>query len=126
VISALVGISIGDGRLDVHDSPSLEFLLRAWHWPSFVELQLLLACGLIVALGGYLISQAYRLGEAPAVAPFEYASLPFALAVGYYLWGDWPDWIAFAGAGLIVGSGLLVIYLENRAQKKNLHPVRID
>jgi drug/metabolite transporter (DMT)-like permease len=126
VISGLVGVSIGDGRLDSFDNPSLEFLLRAWHWPDFAQFQLLLACGLIVALGGYLISQAYRLGEAPAVAPFEYASMPFALAVGYYLWGDWPDWLAFVGAGLIIGSGLLVLYLESRQQKKNLQPARID
>ncbi len=126
VISALVGMAIGDGRLDNFDNPSLDFLLRAWVWPDFVQFQLLLACGLIVALGGYLISQAYRLGEAPAVAPFEYASMPFALAVGFYLWGDWPDWPAFVGAGLIIGSGLLVMYLENRQQKKSLQAARID
>ena len=126
VISALVGMAIGDGRLDKFDNPSLDFLLRAWVWPDFVQFQLLLACGLIVALGGYLISQAYRLGEAPAVAPFEYASMPFALAVGFYLWGDWPDWPAFVGAGLIIGSGLLVMYLENRQQKKSLQAARID
>lgn len=126
VISTVVGIAIGDGSFDVHDSSSLEFLLRAWYWPSLVQFQLLLLCGLIVACGGYLMSQAYRLGEAPVVAPFEYASLPFALAIGYYLWGDWPDWPAFAGTGLIIGSGLLVIYLENRGQKKALLHARID
>ena len=72
------------------------------------------------------MSQAYRLGEAPAVAPFEYASLPFALIVGYYLWGDWPDWPAFVGTGLIVSSGLLVAYLENREHRKALQAARID
>lgn len=126
VISSVVGIAIGDGGFNVYDSSSLEFLLRAWYWPSLHQFQLLLLCGLIVACGGYLISQAYRLGEAPAVAPFEYASLPFALIIGYYLWGDWPDWPAFVGTGLIIGSGLLVVYLENRGQKKALMHARID
>ena len=88
--------------------------------------QLLLLCGLIVACGGYLISQAYRLGEAPAVAPFEYASLPFALLVGYLFWGDWPDWRAFVGAGLIIGSGLLVAYIENRRPAKTPAAARMD
>ena len=118
VISSVVGWVIGDGRFDVSDNQSLHFLTRAWFWPSMVQWQLLLLCGLIVALGGYLLSQAYRLGEAPAVAPFEYASLPFALVVGYYLWGDWPDWPAFVGTGLIIGSGLLVVYLENRERAR--------
>ena len=116
-ISLPIGLVIGDGRFDIYANDSLSFLLRAWHWPDGAEWQLLIACGLIVTIGGYLISQAYRLGEAAAVAPFEYASLPFALIIGYALWGDWPDLPAFIGAGLIIGSGLLVALLENRAGK---------
>ena len=126
VISTLTGLAIGDGKLDQFDNPSLEFLTRAWLWPDTAQWQLLLACGLIVALGGYLLSQAYRLGEAPAVAPFEYASLPFALVVGFYLWGDWPDWPAFIGTGLIIGSGLLVMYLENREMRRLPRKIPID
>ena len=114
LVSTLVGLAIGDGKFDVYDSTALQFLTRAWLWPDATQWQLLILCGLIVSFGGYLLSQAYRLGEAPAVAPFEYASLPIALVVGYYLWGDWPDWAAFTGTGLIIGSGLLVVYLENR------------
>lgn len=122
VISAVAGLFIGDGRFDVYANPSLHFLLREWRWPDASELQLIAACGIIVAFGGYLISQAYRIGEAPAVAPFEYASLPFALLVGYYLWGDWPEPRAFLGTGLIVGSGLVVVYLDNRAWRRSLRP----
>ena len=126
VISSITGLAIGDGALDIYHSKSLSFLLRAWAWPNLYQLQLLMVCGGIVSIGGYLISQAYRLGEASAVAPFEYASLPFALMVGFYLWGDWPDWYAFVGTGLIISSGLLVFYLENRAPKKSLQHAQID
>ena len=118
LISICVGIGIGDGRYDQFDNASLSFLFRAWSWPNQTQLELLLLCGFMVSLGGYLISQAYRLGEAAAVAPFEYTSLPFALLVGYSMWGDWPDWISFAGSGLIIASGLLVVVLENRNQRK--------
>lgn len=126
VVSSLVGLALGDGRFDHYDSTALSFLLRAWVWPDTTQLQLLIVCGSIMSIGGFLISQAYRIGEASAVAPFEYASLPFALVVGYYLWGDWPDWSAFIGTGLIIGSGLLVLYLENRAQLKTQRHVQID
>ena len=126
VISSVVGLAIGDGRFDTYDSEATGFLLRAWSWPNLVQLQLLLFCGVMVSFGGYLISQAYRLGEAAAVAPFEYASLPFALMIGFYLWGDWPDWISFIGSGLIIFSGLLVFYLENRAHKKLPQHAQID
>lgn len=126
VISSFVGLSIGDGAFDIYGNASLHFLLRAWVWPNLVQFQLLIICGAIVSVGGYLISQAYRIGEAPAVAPFEYASLPFALVIGFYLWGDWPDWNAFIGTGLIISSGLLVMYLENRSHKKSMQHAQID
>ena len=126
VISSIVGLIIGGGDLDHYDNPAMSFLLRAWFWPDTNQLQLLLLCGVIVACGGYLISQAYRLGQASVVAPFEYTSLPFALIVGYYIWGDWPDWITFAGSGLIIFSGLLIVYLENRANRRLPVPVQID
>ena len=126
VISSITGLAIGDGAFDLYDNKSLGFLLRAWIWPNSYQLQLLMLCGGIVSIGGYLISQAYRLGEASAVAPFEYASLPFALVIGFYLWGDWPDSYAFVGTGLIISSGLLVFYLENRGHKNSLQHAQID
>ena len=125
-ISTLSGLLLGDGGFDRYADTSLEFLLRAWSWPSAEHWQALAASGIIVAFGGYLISQAYRIGEAPAVAPFGYAALPFALLVGYYLWGDWPEVRSFIGAGLIIGGGLAVVYVENRARRKALRPAQID
>jgi len=118
VISSIIGLSIGDGRLNMMNNPTSEFLLRAWTWPPVADLGLLALCGLIVAFGGYFLSQAYRLGQASAVAPFEYSSLPFALIIGYYLWDDWPDWISFVGSGLIIFSGVLIVYIENRSSRE--------
>lgn len=126
VISGASGLLLGDGDFDRFHDPSLEFLLRAWRWPDLQQWQALAVCGVIVAFGSYLISQAYRIGEAPAVAPFEYASLPFALLVGLYLWGDWPDTRAFVGAALIVGGGLAMLYFEDRSRRKTARPVQID
>lgn len=125
-ISAVSGLLLGGGDFDRYRDPSLEFLMRAWIWPDAAQWQALAVCGLIVAFGGYLISQAYRIGEAGAVAPFEYASLPFALLVGLYIWGDWPDGRAFAGAGLIIGGGLAMLYFENRARRRTTRPAQID
>ena len=116
LISSVVGLIIGDGHLNTFDNPTFEFLLRPWSWPDAAGLRLLILCGLMVSFGGYLLSQAYRLGQASIVAPFEYTAMPFALMAGYFFWGDWPDWISFAGSGLIICSGLLIVYLENRVK----------
>lgn len=126
LISVPIGLLIGDGALNQNDNQALDFLLRAWSWPDLAQAQLLLLCGIMVSFGGYLLSQAYRIGEASVVAPFEYSSLPYALLVGFYLWGDWPDGISFIGSGLIIFGGLFVIYLENRAQRKGPLHTRVD
>lgn len=114
LVSAVSGLLIGDGRFDQFDNDSLSFLLRAWVWPDAEQYSLLLLCGLAIAVGGYLLSQAYRIGQASAVAPFEYSSMPLALALGLYLWGDWPDRLSMLGSAIIIVSGLLMVTVENR------------
>ena len=117
LVSVVSGFLIGDGRFDTFDEPTLSFLLRAWHWPGGTDLLLLGLCGVIVAFGAYLLSQSYRLAQASVVAPFEYTSLPFALVVGYLVWGDFPGLNDIIGSLIIVGSGLIVVYAETRSKK---------
>jgi len=112
LISAAIGLAVGDGHYDDGQNTTLEFLFRAWTWPTLSDAGLMALCGCLVAAGGYLLSQAYRISEASVVAPFEYTSLPLALFWGLLIWGDLPDVIAFLGISLIVGSGLFVFYRE--------------
>lgn len=118
VVSGGVGIAIGDGRFAGGDNATVDFLLRAWTWPTPSDHLLLVLCGTLIGFGSYFLSQAYRLAEAAAVAPFEYTGMPFAVFWGYYLWGDWPDWVTFAGAALIIGGGLIVFYRESVKQER--------
>ena len=118
LVSAAIGLLIGDGRYGGGDNVTLEFLLRAWSWPSLFDALLMGLCGSLVAFGGYLMSQAYRISEATAVAPFEYTSLPLAVFWGFVLWGDLPDTVAVLGILLIVGSGLFAFYRETVRAKR--------
>lgn len=120
VISSIIGLSIGDGQFNTSDNPTLEFLLRPWSMPSLQDIGLVAVCGFIVGVGGYLISQAYRIGQASLMAPFEYSSMPLALLLGYLVWGDWPDGYSLAGSALVIFSGILIVTIEKRARKKAL------
>ena len=117
LVSAAIGLAIGDGRFAGGVNVTWEFLVRAWVMPAAFDLLLILVCGILVALGGYLLSQAYRKAEAAVVAPFEYSALPFALFWGYQLWGDWPEPASFLGAALIVCGGLIVWYKDVRLRR---------
>ncbi len=116
--SVAVGLGIGDGRFDTGANASLSFLTRAWIWPAAEFWPFLLLTGLGSALGGYLISQAYRLCEAAMVAPLEYIAMPMAILWGFVVFGDWPDPVSWIGMALILGSGLLMIWRETHARAR--------
>jgi len=112
LFSAAVGLSIGDGRFDTSSHASMAFLTRAWVWPATADWPFFLITGLGSAIGGLLISQAYRLCEAALVAPLEYIAMPMAILWGVLIFGDWPDSWAWAGIFLIIGSGIYMIWRE--------------
>ena len=111
--SLAVGLAVGDGRFEGIGGTSLDFLFRGWRWPDQGDYWLLAWCGVSSGIGGYLLSQAYRLGEAALVAPFEYSALPMAVAWGFVLWGDVPDGTAIVGMSLILTAGAYVLHREN-------------
>jgi len=113
IVCIASGLLIGGGQFAGGDNPTVEFLLRAWRWPDRDGLALMMASGVCVGFGGYLMSQAYRLSQANVVAPFEYAALPLGVLWGWLVWGDLPDTVAWAGIALIVMSGLFVFYREH-------------
>jgi drug/metabolite transporter (DMT)-like permease len=51
-----------------------------------------------------------RSGEMSVVAPFRYSGLLFALLLGYVVWGDVPNTMAWVGIALLVGAGLAVLH----------------
>jgi drug/metabolite transporter (DMT)-like permease len=62
----------------------------------------------------WLLLRAVRLAPIAVVSPFQYLELPLAILGGWLLWREWAGSHVFAGAALIVGSGLFVVMLEHR------------
>jgi len=112
VVCTTFGLMFGDGRYGNPLHPSIDFLFRAWVMPSPLDLSIMLGLGLSSGVGGYLISQAYRICEAALIAPFEYLALVLAIIWGISLWGEWPDNIAWIGITMIFASGLFVFWRE--------------
>ena len=121
-VSGAMGLVFGDGRFAVQSDPSLEFLLRAWIWPDPADIGLFLLLGICTGIGGYLISQAYRVAQAAVIAPLEYIALPMSVLFGVLAFGEWPDAVAFIGMGFILGSGLFTLWRE--AQPETAAPAQ--
>jgi drug/metabolite transporter (DMT)-like permease len=88
----------------------------AWPWwgglPAGPELLLLLGVGLAGFVAQYLLCEGIRRAHASVVAPLEYTGLLWSFALGFAIWGDVPAPGVFAGAALIVVSGLMIIATE--------------
>lgn len=63
-------------------------------------------------LGQLAITQAFRFGEASAIAPFEYTALAWGLLIDWTLWNTLPDAWMLVGAGIIVASGVYLVRHE--------------
>ncbi len=120
VVCLLMGLAVGDGRFGDQENASLAFLLRAWVWPAPGDWTLFMAIGFATGVGGFFISQAYRVAEAAVVAPFEYLALPLSVIAGYLIFDEVPDALSWLGITLILGAGLFIIWREAQVEGETL------
>ncbi|KLK92623.1 multidrug DMT transporter permease [Microvirga vignae] len=83
-----------------------------WVTPSWSELGLALVMGTFSTAGHGLVVLAYRHASASLMAPFSYAQLIWAGALGFAVFGALPDAWTITGAGIIAASGLYTAYRE--------------
>jgi drug/metabolite transporter (DMT)-like permease len=88
--------------------------LLAWEWPDARQACWLAVIGIFGPAGQYVAIRAFRLGEASALAPVDYARLLFAVAAGYLVFAEVPDAWTVAGAAIIVCSTLYITIREAR------------
>ncbi len=90
-------------------------LLPAVYVPmSLGELGLTAALSGLAFTGMTCILLAYRHGEAAVVAPMQYSQLLWALAFGAVFFGESVDWPTLAGAGVVISSGVYILWREAR------------
>jgi drug/metabolite transporter (DMT)-like permease len=85
-----------------------------WYWssPTFNEWLLLIAIGAFSVLGQYCNILGLRAAEASAVAPLDYARLVYAILLGLWMFGEWPEPRVFAGAALIIAAAAYTLHRE--------------
>jgi drug/metabolite transporter (DMT)-like permease len=88
--------------------------LAAPEWVSIADADWPLIAALAVTgfLGLLAITDAFRHGQASAVAPFEYTALAWGVGLDWILWHAVPDHYTLIGGGIIIASGLYLIRNE--------------
>lgn len=84
-----------------------------WVVPTgWLAVQLVLA-GVIGGVAQIFLTVSYRYADASVVAPFDYASMLFALAIGYFVFDEVPTGPMLIGAALISAAGIAIILREH-------------
>ena len=83
-------------------------------WPTTRQTLLIASVGLIGSLGQFMWFEGVRRAQASLLAPLEYSLLAYAIVWGWIFFGDLPSPRTLVGAGIVLSSGILVMYFEFR------------
>jgi drug/metabolite transporter (DMT)-like permease len=93
-------------------------LLFGWRSPSRIDAVMLFGTGFTNAIGQWFWTKALQLAPAPAVTPFYYLMLVWALMFGFFIWGDVPSLSLLVGSAIVVITGLFLFLREARLQRQ--------
>ncbi len=78
---------------------------------------ILISTGFWGAVGHLLQIQAYRYAPASMLAPFIYLQILSAAALGWLIWGQFPDAVSWLGIAIVCLSGITIGLVEWRGRK---------
>lgn len=89
-----------------------------WRWPDLWGWVLAVGIALTATVGQYFWVQAFKSGEMSAVAPFEYVRLPFAVFMGWLIFGEMPVIWTYVGAAIVIASALYIAHREHQLARE--------
>jgi len=87
-------------------------MLWVWRMPDPTQLALMASIGALGAVAQYFLIEGIKRAPASVVSPLEFTALVWSFVLGYAIWHNVPGLNVFAGAGLILLSGALIVVSE--------------
>jgi len=91
---------------------------QGWQTPTAWEAARVLGAGLFLIVGYLTSVAAMRHGDIGIVAPFRYTSLLWAIALGFFAFGNLPDFWTLIGAGIVIAAGLFTLWRERQLRRR--------
>ena len=88
-------------------------VLIYWENPtSLISWVLMFFMGIVAWAGHEVFARAHLFSSAATLMPFSYSNIIFMTLASYFVFGSRPDFLVFAGAFLIVFSGISIWWRE--------------
>jgi drug/metabolite transporter (DMT)-like permease len=91
-------------------------------WPEGWNWLWLFGVGFWAAVSHMCMTYALKFTPSATLAPLHYSEIVTAVALGYLIFGDFPNALTWAGIAIIVSSGLYVIHRERIAARAKWLP----
>lgn len=97
--------------------PLLPVMPFIWVWPQdLASVGLMLATGIFGFIGHGMLISAHRHAPAAILSPFGYVQIIWMILLGYLVFGDIPGAANLIGAGIVIASGLYLLFRERKVQ----------
>ena len=70
--------------------------------------------GLIGGVAQILVTSSYRFGQASMLAPYDYTTMLFAIAISYFWFDELPTLAILLGAALVIAGNVVVVWREHQ------------
>lgn len=90
-------------------------VILVWEPPTWTQWGLLAMIGLCSCGSHLSINQAYSIAPAATLAPIGYSEIVAGTAVGYLMFGDFPDLVTWIGIAIITASGIFIATTKSTA-----------
>ena len=84
----------------------------------------LVISGILGGLGQIGMTFSYRYAEPSLLAPFDYMSMIWAVALGWYLFAEVPSFWVMLGATIVIASGLFIIWRERQLRRPTVVEIK--
>ena len=91
-----------------------------WQAVSTLQLMQLGGAAFCLAIAYHLLTLSMRAGDMSVIGPFRYSGLLVALVLGYFLWAEIPNLVAWAGIALLVVAGLGLLHSQRTPRRTAL------
>lgn len=88
----------------------------SWVPPTLGDLGFMVMIGLLSTLIHFLLIFTYARIEPSAVAPLAYLQIVVGVALGWWMFGDFPSPVGLAGIAIIIASGIVISLRERRSR----------
>lgn len=92
-----------------------------WIWQTPTDPMVvagMVAVGVFGLIGHLFLIVAHRFAPAGVLAPFIYFQIVWVIVSGFIVFGDLPTYWTLVGAGVVIASGLYLLYREKRMNAK--------